>query len=458
MEDDTNTDRRTGTDLVALYRRRLRIGDDVDLSPTWGTLQLLVERHLAHVPFENLSLHTKKKTASVMNDTNEPETTTAAPSTTTNKTRSKDDHCCYNKIGDDDDDDDDDDDVIVLEETELIQKVLIERRGGCCLELNGLFAMLLERLRYASVRLVPCYVAAGKERGKKNLNNNNADRASGDAARRSSKFRTTAGHFIIVVDGKYIVDVGLGEPPMGPLHYHNGMIGRVQTTPDGMKSRIRWDPQGTWIDGRTGQKRTCLILEWWWWCRCNDDDDDDDDDDDNNNNNNSNNNIQKEGTHHWQPRLQWDVSDAPLSGAPVSDATMTARIETPPRSIVRTDHQEPVVRQLRSFAHVRELLLHPKSTFRRKLIVCRVTRDAKITLAGRSLKITTPRFGSTTTSTTGGDGETLIYPRQTIIPLSTTTDVLRVLHKEFGILLKGHQQLDFTRTDHASNTKLWDHL
>eukprot|EP00977_Amphora_coffeiformis_P028862 scaffold37586_cov298-Amphora_coffeaeformis.AAC.2 len=389
--------------LVTAYRRRLNIDDDVALPPTWDTLQLLTERHLAYLPFENLSMHMTFKS-------------------TTNTNNSNNDNYYYYTAAT----------AIVMDEASLIQKLLLQRRGGCCLELNGLLALLLERLGYDSVRLVPCFVAAGRERGNAGV----------------TKFRTTASHFIILVDGCCVVDVGFGEPPLGPLRYYAAALNSVQTTPDGMKSRIRWDPKGTWIDGRTGQPRTCLIQE---WCIGN------------NNNNN------------WQPRLQWDVADAPLldniSSAekkPVQSQSVSQGVlsqsSSPSSSSSSSSAHKPVIYQLQSFARVRELLMHPKSSFCRKLIACRLTREAKITLAGRCLKITTPRFArggsATTTDDNGGTSPTTkqVQPQQTTTALTSTAAILELLRKEFGIVLQDNQQLDFAKTDQASNTKLWDHL
>lgn len=193
--------------FLDLYRQRLQINEGL-LEPTKATLDTLAERNLRLVPFSNLEMHTV-----------DPESA-----------------------------------EIRLDEASLIHKILIKHRGGCCLELNGIFALLLTEIGY-EVRKIPCWVYAGKERGHK----------SG-----KGKFRTTQTHFFLLVNQKFMVDVGLGEPPL-PLDYQ---LDVEQTTVDGLRHRIRRDPR-VWKD-RTGCLRHCHILEW----------------------------LKPGG---WVPRLQWDV-------------------------------------------------------------------------------------------------------------------------------------------------------
>lgn len=327
--------------LMNSYGSRLNV-DYQSLKPNKETLSLLIERHLKYIPFENLSLHLISSSA------NEEESR------------------------------------VVLTRAELIQKILAERRGGCCLELNGLFAILLKEIGFSSVHLVPCWVYAGPERGHSS---------------RKAKFRVKQSHFILLVltneDKLWIVDVGLGEPPCHPLEYR---LDELQETPEGMISRIRWDPRGSWIDGSTGQARKCLILEWWQTKR-----------------------TETEG--YWEPRLQWDVLDAPL------DAKSLATL--PERS-------------LESFRHVIDILLHPRSTFARKLIVCRLARGEKLSLAGRVLKRTSPRFGK----------DSKVCCRK----LKSDNEVRTVLEEEFGIPLSETTMIDWKTSDASSNRQLWDHL
>lgn len=321
-------------DLIQAYRRRLGLSENYQLPPTLATLQHLTELHLEHIPFENLSLH---------------------------------------MIGEQDP-------PIVLDRRDLQKKILERRRGGCCLELNGLFSFLLIDLGYPVVRLVPCFVAAGPERGHTG----------------KTKFRTVPSHFVILVwtqDGdRFMVDVGFGEPPLGPWPYHAERINASFVTPEGMESRMVWD-RG-WVDG-SGQWRKCVILEW----------------------------KQPNSTSEtkWEPRLQWDVRDAPLDG-----------------SLPATNHN------LSSFAYVIDLLVDPKSTFARKLIACSLTSKAKTSLSGRRLRTTTPRF--------------LPVSTVDVSELNTSEDVERELSARFGIRLQPHERLDLEKSDSQCNSRLWNHL
>lgn len=344
--------------LIDLYRQRLRIPATHDLSPTHETLILLVEKHLDEIPFENMALHT---TIEARNGHDEK------------------------LIG------------IPLERYLLVDKLLRRNRGGCCLELNGLLSQLLRALGY-TVFLAPCWVAAGRERGH---------------ASRQVKFRTTQSHFVLLVrppaatgkeaccqkqqEQQLLVDVGLGEPPINPLQYDIDQLNAIQTTPEGMQSRIRWDPKGVWIDGQARQRK-CLIQEWF-----------------------------KEGM--WQPRLQWDVAEAPLS------------VQQLPTRVYELAHFAPVI----------DILKHDKSSFARKLIVCRLTRTHKISLAGRTLRTTTPRFPT---------AETLKDQANTVTTVSDLSDqdVVKALLEHFGIELEAEESLDWTASDASSNSQLWDHL
>lgn len=80
-----------------------RIGYQGPTEPTSHTLDRLIERHLANVPFENLDIVRLQR-------------------------------------------------PIVLDNERLFAKIVGERRGGFCFELNGLFAWLLEMLGYHVTR------------------------------------------------------------------------------------------------------------------------------------------------------------------------------------------------------------------------------------------------------------------------------------------------------------------
>lgn len=333
------------------YLERLCLPSSKALRPTYETLCLVTRQHLELIPFENLAWHLQSDCSC---DTGNDGTA---------KTK-----------------------LVELNPLDIVRKFVTSRRGGCCLELNGGLAWLLQRIGFQKVHLVPCFVAAGRERGHANA--------------RKVKFRTKASHFIILVDGKYLVDVGLGEPPIEPLRYNADVLGKSQVTQEGMTSRIVWDPRGHWMDGQ-GKSRKCLLLEWL---------------------------VESDtGVPIWQPRLQWDVADAPLYLSEYEYNPLTVKPNT-----------------LESFRNVIPLLAHPKSSWSRKLVVCRISQTHKVTLAGQTLKITSPRFGARV--------------QQTKTVLSTDEAVRQALKMHFGIVLEDQERFDWKASRHAQNTPLWDHL
>lgn len=174
--------------FVAAYVARLGLHRE---TPSVAYLATLIERHLERIPFENIEL--------VMGGT--PELSSKA----------------------------------------LRAKLIHRRRGGHCVELNGLFAELLAKLGF-SVQLVACRTLAGPERG-------------GTGA-----WRAVPSHAAIcvrVADDDYFVDVGLGEPPLGPVAL---TLGPATTTPDGLSHRIAeveggaaWELQ--WLRGAAWEPR-----------------------------------------------------------------------------------------------------------------------------------------------------------------------------------------------------------
>lgn len=75
-----------------------RIGYEGSREPSAATLRVLHERHLLSVPFENLDIHWKRP--------------------------------------------------IVVDTQQFLRKIIVERRGGFCYELNGAFAWLLRELGF----------------------------------------------------------------------------------------------------------------------------------------------------------------------------------------------------------------------------------------------------------------------------------------------------------------------
>jgi arylamine N-acetyltransferase len=359
--------------LLHLYRKRLHIPENFELRPNLETLRLLSENHLQYIPFENIALHSTTRTLS--SSKNERSSMVVNENDWNGKS------------------------PIDITREALIQKILIASQGGCCLELNGLFSMLLEAIGYSSVILVPCFVFAGKERGHRN---------------KKGKFRVTASHFVLLVtidtnlmdeenfmptyqrSNSFIVDVGLGEPSLWPFEY---VLDKEQITPEGMRSRMVWDKP--WVD-RQGVTRQCIVLEWY-----------------------------VGGEIGWEPRLQWDINDAPLK---LSEKYDNSKINP-----TRTE-----ALKLESFLYVVPLLLNPKSNFAKKLVVCKLTRDKKVTLAGRVLKITAPRFG--------------LESQQVLRDLETDEEVYEVLKTEFGINLIQGTKLCLPSLERSKLSKLWDHL
>lgn len=66
----------------------------------------------------------------------------------------------------------------------------------------------------------------------------------------------------------------------------------------------------------------------------------------------------------WLPRLRWDLDDSLKSTSP----------------------------RMKDLQSILDLVYDEKSNFSRKLIVCRLTRETKLTLAGSKLKKTSPRY------------------------------------------------------------------
>jgi len=566
--------------LDAAYRRRLRIPPSVPLPPDGATLRRLVEAHLRFVPFENLSFHTAGTA-----DGDGPPPPLAAPAV-----------------------------PVALSLPLLRDKILRRRRGGICLELNGLLGHYLLELGYDPVRLVPCWVYAGPERGHGKTKTKTKTKNSGGSGGQKAKFRTRQTHAFLLVRtpdactssracatgggggggdsngdadaGSFLVDVGFGEPPLHPLRYGPDALGVAQRTPDGMQSRIVPESQD-WTDGQ-GRVRRCLRLEWWRPCRAclargggdaaaatdigHDDDDDDDDDlaleleqeakllrsqadrawrktkakprppfkvfasdpfvreeakgrlsaarpqgqgdhgegtvaaiasdhgmrrevcsmwatlssaergvykdmaraeiaelkrqaesaEEKAKNaeaslldavtrrggtefTNGRSSILRCNEHctgeggWWEPRLQWDVSDAPLE----------------PRDGERSF---VVDRPLESFADAAAIVASEGSTFLSKIVVCVLTRTAKITLTGHSLRVTSPRF-PTPFPQEASDDVGKMWPVQTRKELSSKEDILSTLADCFDLDLKQFSDLNLGDFSLAGDEcRLWEHL
>ena len=128
-----------------------RLGYDGPREPSPRLLRELHVRHLLTIPFENLDIHWQRP--------------------------------------------------IVVDVDRFLHKILAERRGGFCYELNGAFAALLRALGF-EVTLLSARVA----------------NANGELG-------PDFDHMTLLVDGEWIADVGFGDSSLVPL--------RIDGTPDG---------------------------------------------------------------------------------------------------------------------------------------------------------------------------------------------------------------------------------
>jgi N-hydroxyarylamine O-acetyltransferase len=181
--------RKEGMALSCRYFKRLGLSQDrIDQSPTLAMLQAICEAHLENIPFENLSQHGLSEPASVNVD-------------------------------------------------QIANKILGRHRGGFCFELNGLLAELLTELGYKLVRVIAHVYKNGG-------------------------YIEDATHLFLMVtvadpkrnneEAKFLVDVGMGEPPIHPLRYD---FDAPQCTPEGMVSRfvkIGGDVALEWLDIQSG--------------------------------------------------------------------------------------------------------------------------------------------------------------------------------------------------------------
>ena len=123
---------------------------------------------------------------------------------------------------------------------------------------------------------------------------------------------------------------------------------------------------------------------------------------------------------YWEPRLQWDVADAPL--VPAGNEL----------SFVKD-------RPLECFANAADIIAGPGSSFVQKIVVCTLTKTEKITVTGNSLRVTSPRFPvHEIKSNSGGDArndgnDPTGWPIQSCTGLESREKVRSVLDEEFGI-------------------------
>jgi N-hydroxyarylamine O-acetyltransferase len=188
--------------LATHYFERLELDPQVlDAAPTLSKLQAIQEAHLRTIPFENTAQH----------------------GVVGGRPR--------------------------LDISSLKHKILDQKRGGFCFELNGLFSVFLEELGYKVTR-VPAVVCGSRN--------------------------TEPTHMTLVVtcscepetssnESKYLVEVGFGEPPIHPVLYE---FGEEQVTPEGMRSKIVkegdtvtlcWFKAGEWTERFTWSYEDSIV-------------------------------------------------------------------------------------------------------------------------------------------------------------------------------------------------------
>jgi N-hydroxyarylamine O-acetyltransferase len=127
-----------------------RIGYDAAPAADFATLQQLQQAHLTHIPYENLDVQLGRR--------------------------------------------------VTLDPKDAFTKLVTQRRGGWCYEMNGLFAWALEAIGFGVMPMVGAVMRA--ERGASAIGN----------------------HLVLAVDLEqpYLVDVGLGDGPSEPIPLREG--------------------------------------------------------------------------------------------------------------------------------------------------------------------------------------------------------------------------------------------
>ncbi|MEO6590220.1 MAG: arylamine N-acetyltransferase [Pyrinomonadaceae bacterium] len=128
------------------YLRRIGV-ENGDIAPTLENLKLLQKQHLLNVPFENLDIHWER--------------------------------------------------LILLDVGKFYEKIVGEKRGGFCYELNGLFSELLKEIGYGA-KIVSARVSNGKD------------------------FGAEYDHLAILTEiggEEFLVDVGFGDFTAEPLRF-----------------------------------------------------------------------------------------------------------------------------------------------------------------------------------------------------------------------------------------------
>jgi N-hydroxyarylamine O-acetyltransferase len=153
-----------------LARYLARVGYGGDIKPTLATLRELHRAHLLSIPYENLDIHL------------------GVP--------------------------------LTLDPERMLAKLVDERRGGWCYEMNGVFANVLETIGF-DVR-----------------------RVAGTVGRAPHGWRAQGNHLVLIVtlDRPWIVDVGFGDGFIAPLPLEPGTYSqsflRYRVSRDGPRWRV----------------------------------------------------------------------------------------------------------------------------------------------------------------------------------------------------------------------------
>ena len=158
-----------------------RIGaDEFDIKPNIETLKFLQKQHLLNVPFENLDIHWQRP--------------------------------------------------IILHNEKFYEKVVEQKRGGFCYELNGLFYQLLENLGFEN-KIVSARVSNGK-----------------------GGFGEEYDHLAILTeieDEKYLTDVGFGDFTAKPLKF---VLGIEQKDENGIYRITKFDKDYFLVEKKDGNE------------------------------------------------------------------------------------------------------------------------------------------------------------------------------------------------------------
>lgn len=158
-----------------------RIGSaEIDIKPNFEILKLLQKQHLLNVPFENLDIHWQRP--------------------------------------------------IILHNEKFYEKVVEEKRGGFCYELNGLFYQLLENLGFEN-KIVSARVSNGK-----------------------GGFGEEYDHLAILTkieDEGHLTDVGFGDFTAKPLKF---VLNIEQTDENGIYRITKFDEEYFLVEKKDGDE------------------------------------------------------------------------------------------------------------------------------------------------------------------------------------------------------------